>query len=67
MAKIKQLTESKTGGAETYKVGKTTKTRCETVKEIKEGKHPNYHIVKIKGAEYARSNPDGKTFNNIDT
>lgn len=39
--------------------------RTEFVKEIKEGKHPNYVVKKINGLDTPVSKPDGKTSNNL--
>ena len=35
------------------------------VREVKQGKHPGAHIVKIKGREYVRDNPDRSTADNV--
>ncbi|MCL2383541.1 MAG: DUF3892 domain-containing protein [Oscillospiraceae bacterium] len=41
------------------------KTRPQFVKEIEQGKYPNYHIRKIDGIKTPVSNPDGKEYNNL--
>jgi len=63
---IKKLDESKSGGATSYSVGGTEKSRQTVVNEIKDGKHPGYHTTKINGTTYAKSNPDGREGDNVD-
>ncbi len=39
--------------------------RKQVVKEIKQDKHPDAHVVKINGREYARDNPDYSKKDNV--
>lgn len=35
------------------------------VQEIKDGRHPGFHIYTLNGQEHPRANPDGTTADNI--
>jgi hypothetical protein len=35
------------------------------VREVKAGKHPDAHVVKVNGREYVRENPDSSTKDNV--
>ncbi|HEX5702284.1 MAG TPA: DUF3892 domain-containing protein [Pyrinomonadaceae bacterium] len=35
------------------------------VREVKDGKHPNFGIYERNGVEYVRGKPDSKTRNNV--
>lgn len=64
---ITKATETATGGAKTYKVGSTEKTRAATVKEVAAGLHTGYHIYEAEnGTKYVRSNPDDTKNDNVD-
>ncbi len=39
--------------------------REEVVREIKDGKHPDFHIYKLNEQEYPRANPDDTTRDNV--
>jgi hypothetical protein len=39
--------------------------RREVVAEIKRGEHPSAHVVKVKGRQYARDNPDSSKSDNV--
>ncbi|QUM81698.1 DUF3892 domain-containing protein [Moritella sp. 5] len=56
------------GGANSsYTVkGRGVVTRSKLVKEVKQGKHPDTHIYKRNGVEYARNNPNHNVPDNID-
>jgi len=50
----------------TYKIGsRPAVPRRTAVKEVKEGKHPDAHVVKINGREYVRDNPDRSKNDNV--
>lgn len=54
------------GRNETYKIGsRKAVPRKEAVKEVKQGKHPRAHVVKVNGREYVRDNPEGSTKDNV--
>ena len=63
---IKTGSETPTGGAKTYIVEGRIEPRTKTVRDTKAGKHPDHHVMKRNGKEFVRSNPDGKTSNNVD-
>ncbi len=66
MTKIKGNNDGPGGRNETYNVGNRKNVkRTEVVKEIKQGKHQDAHIVKVNGREYARDNPDSSTRDNV--
>ena len=48
----------------TFDPGKNV-PRPTVVKEIKHGKRPDAHVIKVKGREYARDNPDASTNDNV--
>lgn len=64
---VKVTRESPTGRNERFetKPGREI-SRTEFVKEIKQGKHPGYHVANIHGKPTPRSNPDGSEGNNLD-
>ncbi len=66
MSKIKGNNDGPGGRNETYKIGTRKEVpRIEAVKEVKAGKHPDSHVVKVKGREYVRDNPDNTTKDNV--
>jgi hypothetical protein len=66
MTKIIGNNDGPGGRNETYKIGsRPAVKRTEIVKEIKQGKHPGAHVVKINGREYARDNPDHSKSDNV--
>ena len=46
-------------------VGARTCRGRNVVAEIKRGEHPDAHVVKIEGREYARDNPDRSKSDNV--
>jgi len=71
MGKGKNVTvtqESDTGRNEQFWDTSTGKnmTRGEFVRQIEQGKFPDYHIRKIDGVKTPVSNPDNKESNNLD-
>ena len=66
MAKIKGNNDGPGGRNETYDIGSRKEVpRPQVVKEIKQGKHPDAHVVKINNREYARDNPDHSKKDNV--
>jgi len=66
MARIKGKNDGPGGRNEHYDIGKRKNiSRAKVVSEIKQGKHPKNHVVKVKGREYARDNPDPSKKDNV--
>lgn len=66
MTKIIGNNDGPGGRNETYKIGGRKEVpRAEAVKEVKAGKHPDAHVVKVKGREYVRDNPDSSKKDNV--
>lgn len=66
MSKIKGRNDGPGGRNEHYDVGSRKNVpRRNVVAEIKRGEHPDSHVVKVKGREYARDNPDSSTSDNV--
>ncbi len=66
MTKIKGKNDGPGGRNEHYDIGNRKDVpRKEVVNEIKQGKHPDAHVVKVKGREYARDNPDSSKKDNV--
>ena len=66
MTKIIGNNDGPGGRNETYKIGKRKSVkRTDAVKEVKQGKHPGAHVIKVKGREYVRDNPDGSKKDNV--
>lgn len=66
MTKIIGKKDGPNGRNEHYNIGgRIDVPRRTVVKEIKGGKHPYAHVVKIKGREYARDNPDHSKADNV--
>lgn len=66
MTKIKGNNDGPGGRNETYDIGSRKDVpRTQVVKEIKQGKHPDAHVVKVNGREYARDNPDHSKKDNV--
>lgn len=66
MTKIKGRNDGPGGRNEHYDIGSRQNIpRATVVKEIKDGKHPGAHTVKVNGREYARDNPDGSKSDNV--
>lgn len=66
MTKIKGNNDGPGGRNESYQIGNRKEVpRKEAVKEVKAGKHPSAHVVKVKGREYVRDNPDSSIKDNV--
>ena len=65
--KITVTKENKTGRNTDFVINRNGKkvNRPELVKEIKNGKHPDYHVRNINGVPTPVSNPDNTTGNNL--
>lgn len=66
MTKIVGNNDGPNGRNETYKIGSRKQVpRKKAVKEVKQGKHPGAHVVKINKKEYVRDNPDYSKKDNV--
>lgn len=66
MGKIRGNNDGPGGRNESYKIGsRPAVPRPQAVKEVKQGKHPGNHTVKVNGREYVRDNPDGSKRDNV--
>ena len=68
MAKnIRGNKDGQNGENQTYTIpGRGTVPREKLVEEIKEGKHPDFHIYERNNVEYVRADPDSNQQNNVD-
>lgn len=67
MTRIKGNQDGPNGRNESYKIGTRQKVkRTKAVKEVEQGKHPDYHILQVKGRKYVRDNPDPSKADNVD-
>jgi hypothetical protein len=59
--------DGENGSNKSYSVkGRGNVSRPIMVKEVKQGKHPDTHVLKVNGVEYARNNPNHNKPDNID-
>ena len=66
MTKIIGNNDGPGGRNDTYKIGNRKNVgRTTAVKEVKQGKHPGAHVVKVNGREYVRDNPDNSKKDNV--
>ncbi len=66
MGKIKGLNDGPNSRNEHYDIGRRKSVpRRNAVAEVKRGEHPDHHVVKVKGREYVRDNPDTSTKDNV--
>lgn len=66
MTKIVGNNDGPGGRNETYKIGsRKAVQRTTAVAEVKRGKHPGAHVVKVNSREYVRDNPDHSTRDNV--
>ena len=66
MTKVVGNNDGPGGRNETYKIGsRKSVRRTVAVNEVKQGKHPGAHVVKVNGREYVRDNPDHSTRDNV--
>ncbi|EMV0254205.1 DUF3892 domain-containing protein [Vibrio fluvialis] len=65
---IKGNQDGKNGENQTYTIpGRGVVDRETLVKEVDQGKHPNFHTVEVEGDKYVRANPDRSKGNNVDS
>jgi hypothetical protein len=66
MSKIRGRGDGPGGRNEHYDVGaRKNIPRRNIVAEIKRGEHADTHVVKVRGREYARDNPDNSQKDNV--
>ncbi len=66
MTRIVGKNDGPNGRNEHYDIGsKKDVPRRNVVAAIKRGEHPDAHVVKVKGREYARDNPDNRKSDNV--
>lgn len=66
MTKVVGNNDGPGGRNESYKIGSRPKVpRRNAVADVKRGEHPGAHVVKVKGREYVRDNPDSSTRDNV--
>lgn len=66
MTKIIGNNDGPGGRNDTYTIGtRKDVPRTQAVKEVKAGKHPGAHVVKINNREYVRDNPDLSKTDNV--
>jgi len=66
MGRIRGNNDGPNGRNESYRIGSRPHVpRPQAVREVKAGKHPGNHVVKINGREYVRDNPDASTKDNV--
>lgn len=66
MTKIKGNNDGPGGRNESYQIGNRKEVpRAEAVREVKAGKHPDAHVVRINNREYVRDNPDHSKNDNV--
>jgi len=59
--------DGKNGSNNSYTVtGRGKVSRAKLVREVRQGKHPDTHIVHVNGEDYARNNPNHNRPDNID-
>lgn len=63
---IKGNRDGEGGRNESYTIpGRGVVTRRQLVREVENGKHPNFSIYTREGEKYVRGNPDSKERNNV--
>lgn len=66
MTKIKGKNDGPGGRNEHYDIGKRSNVpRRIAVAEVKRGEHADAHVIKVKGREYVRDNPDHSKSDNV--
>ncbi len=59
--------DGKNGENQSYTIlGRGPMKRSPLVKEVDQGKHPNFHTIEVGNRRYVRANPDSKKKNNVD-
>lgn len=66
MTRIIGKNDGPNGRNEHYDIGaRKNVPRRNVVAEIKRGEHPDAHVVRVRGREYARDNPDYSKSDNV--
>jgi len=66
MGKIRGNNDGPNGRNESYRVGNRLHVpRLRMVQEVKRGLHPGNHVIKVRGREYVRDDPDSSTKDNV--
>jgi len=66
MSKIVGNNDGLNGRNESYRIdARKHVSRKRAVREVKQGKHPDSHIVTVKGEEYVRDNRDSSKVDNV--
>ena len=67
MAKtIKGNGDGPNGGNDSYTIrGRGSVSRRQVVREVQQGKHPNFGVVTVQGEKYVRGRPDTSKGNNV--
>lgn len=66
MAHVRGNNDGPNGRNESYEIGSRPHVpRPQAVREVKNGRHPDVHVVKINDREYLRDNPDGSERDNV--
>lgn len=64
--KISGRNDGPNGRNEHYDIGaRKNVPRRNAVAEVKRGEHPHHHVVKVRGREYVRDNPDNSKSDNV--
>lgn len=59
--------DGKNGENQSYTIlGRGVVSRTELIKEVEQGRHPDFHIYERNGVEYVRADPDSSKQNNVD-
>lgn len=62
---VRVTKESESGRNQRFQVGNRNISRAEFVKEIKQGRHPEYHVREVNDVPTPASNPDRSKSNNL--
>jgi len=66
MSKIKGNQDGPGGRNDTYDIGsRKSVPRREVVREVKDGRHPDAHVIEVNRREYVRDNPDNSRRDNV--
>lgn len=62
---VRVTRESDTGRNTRFQQGNREMSREQFVREINQGKHPEYHVRRVNGVPTPASNPDKRKSNNL--
>ena len=66
MEHVRGNNDGPNGRNESYRIGSRPHVpRPQAVREVKQGEHPDVHVVRINGRNYVRDNPDASTRDNV--